>query len=78
MEYSNDDRKPMPPQSQSWSEYIKQNKVLIIVILIIIAVAIWYFCFRKTEPTTGAASGVGTGSAPNKISVTRVRGYNNY
>jgi len=56
------------PKSNSFMDYLRNNRVVVAIIIIIIVILIWWFCFKnknKTTVTTG--NGTTTISGPSKI-----------
>lgn len=72
---------PVQPQTNSWMDWIRNNKVLVVIIIIILAALIWWFLIRKKDgshanvnismPPSGTITTPATGTA---IKVNKMRG----
>jgi hypothetical protein len=45
---------PAVNENKSWTDYIRENKTMVIIIIILIVIAVWYFAFRKPSTVSVA------------------------
>ena len=65
------------PQSSTFMDYIRQNKIAVLIIIVVIIALLWWFCMRKSGTNIVVNTPVpvvnGNGSNPN-VKVVRSRG----